>query len=225
LSAGTAGALDFILGGDTQNAGQIDGTSPGVYTGYFTAVDTSGLILTPSSDFDGTITAISVKEFVITGVEFLTPASTSPQTWRMAPVLSDPNSGGAPFEIASSPDNGATWETVLRIFASPDGNSFDMRSSTNGDYFLICQGDYATLGVGAQLQAQIELENASALVDINLIGTVLSFVGDGVTGYDMDNTLNTTGYSVNGNAGASGTGTVISSITVENGIITAITVV
>jgi hypothetical protein len=40
----------------------------------------------------------------------------------------------------------------------------------------------------------------------------------------MDNTLNTTAYSVNGNAGASGTGTVISSITVENGIITAITV-
>jgi hypothetical protein len=130
-------------------------------------------------------------------------------------ITADDNGTGVAVLVATSSAAlsnavGFTANTSLNSDTCPAFFSLQVHSLESGiaTYNTTLRGDQ---GSAADVQMQFP------------VGGQAQYTGASL--YSFDNTIDTTAYSVNGNAGASGTGTVISAITVENGIITAITVV
>ena len=120
--------------------------------------------------------------------------------------------------------------------AITDGGRVDFSAATGiADLGASTSTDAVTISPTLHLGVHVDESNAANFTigidgasGNNTPDTTLAFPGAAIfadaSGYSFDNTIDAIAYSVNGNAGASGTGTVISAITVENGIITAITV-
>lgn len=163
-SAGTAGEVGFTLGGTTLSGGFEGGAGAESRIEYIRATTSAGFIGTPTSDYDGTLTLVSVKE------------------WPDALTLTHPSVAGAAHIYASADEAGNVIQIALE--------------TSNGQSLLI------------------HTEGARIAGDMSASGT-LSADGN-VWGQGYLSGDESPGVTA-------GPFTVITGITVKNGLVTALT--
>ena len=142
--------------------------------------------------------------------------------------------------IEAVPTSAATPSSTLKFGSSLNGGAVNYRLTVGSDGSVgfvtanltgnvnVANGSHVSFGSRGDLTSpgdgQLNLTTSATTAGFGLDGatdTVMKVRTRAQTGYA---TVDALGYRVSGAAGASGTGTVISAITVVNGIITAITV-